>query len=337
MALPAAGGTVSGVVTSASRDSSQKGGFTVNDKNRINPELRSIAHKIPYSKWMIPFANLYQSIAYRLTAVPKEVTGKTIFIEGYQGLKLKTDIFTPSEAEGTLPCLIYAHGGAFSYKASVYHKKLACIYAARANCQVFFPDYHLLPQYPYPAAYEDVLALYRWILRNAEALRVDPERIGAAGDSAGAALAALLCSRWEQEGLPMPCLQMLVYPVTDSAMQTASMKRFSDTPLWNAENNRRMWQYYSGNWKGEDQYGPSPMHSSLPEKIPDAYIETAEYDCLHDEGILYGEKLREAGAAVEINETVGTVHGYDVALRSGIAMENVEKRVSFLLKGFDKK
>lgn len=118
-------------------------------------------------------------------------------------------------------------------------------------------------------------------------------------------------------------------------MQTNSMKKFSDTPLWNSKNNKRMWSYYCKNLKGEEIYSVSPMHNSLPQIIPDTYIETAEYDCLHDEGILYGKKLREAGANVEINETRGTIHGYDSALNTKIAIGNIEKRILFLKKALD--
>jgi len=76
------------------------------------------------------------------------------------------------------------------------------------------------------------------------------------------------------------------------------------------------------------------MHSALPRVIPDTYIETAEIDCLHDESILYREKLREAGANVEINGTRETIHGYDFAINSRIARRNIEKRISFLKQGF---
>lgn len=80
----------------------------------------------------------------------------------------KAEIFEPSNVKEKLPCLIYVHGGAFSYKASVYHKELACMYAMKVQCRVYFPDYHLTPRYPYPAAYEDVLALYKCIIENSE-------------------------------------------------------------------------------------------------------------------------------------------------------------------------
>lgn len=303
-------------------------------RKQIDPELRKIARRIPYNRAIIACSNIFQVISLRLTRIPEGITHRNIAVEGYNGLKYKTDIFEPSDAEERMPCLLYIHGGAFSYKASAYHKKLACIYAMKVRCRVYFPDYHLTPAFPYPAAYEDVLALYKYILEHAEEYGGDAERIGVAGDSAGASLAALLCSRYEQEGLRRPRMQMLVYPLTDVTMQTDSMKKFSDTPLWNAKNNRKMWSYYCRNLRADERYSASPMHDSLPRIIPDTYIETAEYDCLHDEGILYGERLRAAGANVEINETRGTIHGYDSALKTKVAVDNIKKRILFLRRGF---
>ncbi len=279
-------------------------------KKLIDSELRMIARKVPYNKAVIKCANIFQTISFALTKILMGVAGRKITIAGHKGLKFKVEIFEPTGADEKLPCLIYIHGGAFSYKAAVYHKKLACIYAMEANCRVYFPDYHLTPKYPYPAAYEDVLALYRWIMENADEFGIDAEKIGVAGDSAGASIAA------------------------HADCKTDSMKKFYDTPLWNARNNRRMWSYYCRDLKADDAYGASPMHSRLPQNIPDTYIETAEYDCLHDEGILYGKRLSRSGAKVEINETIGTIHGYDSAINTKIAMRNIEKRILFLRKGF---
>lgn len=267
----------------------------MNYKKQIHPELKQIARNIPYNKAIIMCANIFQGISFHLTRIPGEVTNRNIVIEGYKGLKFKVELFEPSNVEEKLPCLIYMHGGAFSYRASAYHKKLACIYAVKARCRVYFPDYHLAPKYPYPAAYEDALALYRCIMENSKEFKIDDNKIGVAGDSAGASIAALICNNYEQEALNRPCIQMLVYPLTDVTMQTDSMKKFSDTPLWNSKNNKRMWSYYCKNLKAEDAYGASPMHSKLPRVIPDTYIETAEYDCLHDEGILYGENCGKQG------------------------------------------
>lgn len=303
-------------------------------KDKIDPELKRIARNIPYNRCIIKCANLFQVISCHCTLIPREIAYRSIEIKGYKGLTYKVGIFEPLRESGKLPCLIYAHGGAFSYKASAYHKKLAYMYAAGASCKVFFPDYHLTPKYPYPAAYEDVLALYKHLMEHAEEFGINAEKIGAAGDSAGASIAALICNRYEREGLKRPYLQMLVYPLTDITMQTESMKRYTDTPLWNSRNNKRMWAYYCRGLETEASYAASPMHSDLPQIIPDTYIETAEYDCLHDEGIQYGEKLQEAGARVEINETRGTIHGYDSAIETKIAVSNIEKRVLFLKDRF---
>lgn len=304
-------------------------------KNQINSELKNAAKNIPFNKSIIKCANIFQDISFKLTRIPEDVKHSKITIKGYKGLNLKVEIFESANFKEKLPCLIYVYGGAFGYKAAAYHKKLACMYAMRVKCKVYFPDYHLTPKYPYPAAYEDVLALYKHVMEKSEEFGIDKDKIGVAGDSAGASIAALICNNYKQETLKRPCLQMLVYPVTDIDMQTDSMKKFTDTPLWNAKNNEKMWLYYCKNLNTEDKYKASPMHNHLPQIIPDTYIETAEIDCLHDEGIIYGKKLREAGVNVEINETKGTIHGYDVAINTQIATSNIEKRILFLKKGFN--
>ena len=304
-------------------------------KQLIDPELRQIAKKIPYNRAIIWCANIFQSVSFNLTAIPKGVGGRTIMIAGHNGLQLKVAIFEPSNAKGALPCLIYVHGGAFSYRAAAYHKKLVCMYALKAKCRVLFPDYHLTPKYPYPAAYGDVLALYRYIMKNADESKIDIERIGIGGDSAGGTIAAMICNNYERENLKRPCLQMLIYPLTNDDMATDSMIKYADAPIWNLKNHKRMWRYYLKDANNANAHEALPMHNALPQIIPETYIETAEYDCLHDEGILYGKRLRDAGANVEMNETRGTIHGYDSAINTKIAHYNIDKRILFLQREFN--
>ena len=305
-----------------------------NYKEQIDPELRDNIRNFPFNMALVKIGRAYQEAAYRKTEVPDGIVQKTIEITGTQGLSLPVDIFELEEKKDASPALIFASGGAFSYKPDVYHKKLACIYAAKASCKVLLAHYHLLPKYPYPAAYEDVLALYRYAFDHAEELGIDTEKIGLVGDSAGASIVALISNRYEDEGVQKPRFQMLIYPLTDSEMQTDSMKRFTDTPMWNARFSKKMWSYYCTDPEGEDKYKASPMHSDLPANIPDTYIETAQFDCLHDEGILYGEKLKEAGANVEINDTKGTYHGYDSNIDAHIVQEQIAKRTAFLINEY---
>ena len=305
----------------------------MNYKELIDPELRKSANSFPFNPAIVAVGNLYQDLEWGRTKAPEGMEETEIVTEGTQKLSVKTTVFSIADAQADAPALIYVHGGAFAYKAAAYQKKLAMIYAEEAGCRVFFPHYHLAPKYPYPGAYEDVMALYRYVTEHARELGVDPTRIGIAGDSAGASLAALVCNRWEEENVKMPCLQMLVYPVTDARMETESMKLFTDTPNWDSRANERMWDYYCGK-DGEKRDKASPMWCDLPSALPGTYIETTEFDCLHDEGQAYAEKLKQAGVDVEINETEGTFHGYDAAIDTQIVKQQIDRRISFLRSGY---
>ncbi len=78
----------------------------------------------------------------------------------------------------------------------------------------------------------------------------------------------------------------------------------------------------------------SPVEAESFEGLPPAYIETAEFDCLHDDGILYAEKLREAGAEVTLNETKGTMHGFDVVQNADTTKAALSARIEFMKKYF---
>ena len=302
-------------------------------KELIDPELRKSANSFPFNSGIVMVGNLYQDFEWGRTKGPEGMEEKEIVIEGTQNLQVKTTVFSMADEQADMPALVYVHGGAFAYKAAAYQKKLAMIYAKKAGCKVFFPHYHLAPKYQYPAAYEDVMSVYRYVAEHAQELGVDPSRIGIAGDSAGASIAALVCNRWEEENVPMPCLQMLVYPVTDARMETESMKLYTDTPNWDSRANERMWDYYCGK-DSEKRDKASPMWCDLPSALPGTYIETAEFDCLHDEGLAYAGKLKQAGVDVVINETEGTFHGYDAAIDTQIVKQQISKRLSFLRSGY---
>jgi acetyl esterase len=302
-------------------------------KELIDPELRKSANSFPFNSGIVMVGNLYQDFEWGRTKGPEGMEEKEIVIEGTQNLQVKTTVFSMAGEQADMPALVYVHGGAFAYKAAAYQKKLAMIYAKKAGCKVFFPHYHLAPKYQYPAAYEDVMSVYRYVAEHTQELGVDPSRIGIAGDSAGASIAALVCNRWEEENVPMPCLQMLVYPVTDARMETESMKLYTDTPNWDSRANERMWDYYCGK-DSEKRDKASPMWCDLPSALPGTYIETAEFDCLHDEGLAYAGKLKQAGVDVVINETEGTFHGYDAAIDTQIVKQQISKRLSFLRSGY---
>ena len=110
------------------------------------------------------------------------------------------------------------------------------------------------------------------------------------------------------------------------------MAEFTDTPLWDPVNNAEMWRLYLKNTGNGDSADASPMSAPLPDVIPDAYIELAEFDCLRDEGAAYAARLAAAGADVTLNRTRGTFHGYDIAQHARVTRENVARRVDFIKK-----
>ena len=142
-------------------------------KERIDPELRKRARTFPFIRCVVAAGNIYQELTWRRAKAPAEMDEDILVTKGFRGLPLKTSVFSPKNAGNYLPALIYVHGGAFVYKASVHQKKHALLYAKKAGCRVFLPHYHLAPKYPYPAAYEDVLSLCRYVAGHADALGID--------------------------------------------------------------------------------------------------------------------------------------------------------------------
>lgn len=293
-------------------------------KDNTGRELKFYRYALMRAPWLMKAAWGAQKALLLFTPVHR-CKHETAHVLRDDGSVLNIDVFEPRTRRTRgkrLPTLLYFHGGGFGFEAVPHHKKLMAVYAKRADCRVACPDYGLLPDAVYPAPRLDADKACEWLLNNYGDM---PYAVG--GDSAGGAIASYAFADAETK----PRLAMLLYPVTDCEMKTESMKKYTDTPMWNAVNNRCMWEtYLSGGFDSE----ASPMQMTLPEKLPDIYIETAQFDCLHDEGVNFARRLAEAGAAVEITQTLGTVHGYDIALWSPLVRACVKKRVAALKKAF---
>ena len=158
----------------------------------------------------------------------------------------------------------------------------------------------------------------------------------AGGDSAGGALAAAVCQMARDRGTDTPIFQLLVYPVTDRRMDNASCRNYTDTPMWNAKLSEKMWQGYVQNANAADIAYASPMEAECFEDLPAAYVETAEFDCLHDEGVAYAQAMQKAGIDVVLNETKGTMHGFDIVEKAPTTQAAVAARIGFMKEQFNK-
>lgn len=260
------------------------------------------------------------------------VTKETV--KSYDNAYISVFVIDPYGLEELSPCLVYYHGGGFFFEGTGYHYELAKQYAIECECRVVFVQYRLAPKAPHPTPVYDCYAAWRWTLKNAERFRIDKNKIAVGGDSAGGALAAAVCQIARDRNENMPVFQLLVYPVTDRRMQTESCKKYTDTPMWNTQLSVKMWQGYLQDKNAPNIAYASPMETATFEKLPHAYVETAEFDCLHDEGVAYAQALLNAGVAVELNETKGTMHGFDIVKKAPTTKTAVAQRIQYMQNAF---
>ena len=264
--------------------------------------------------------------------------------KSYDGAEVKLLVIRPRGAEnmsnfGELPSLVYFHGGGFFFEGADYHYRLAKAYAVRACCKVIFVQYRLAPKYIFPTAVEDCYAALMWTYENAPRLGIDPYRTAVGGDSVGGGLAAAVCQmlRDRKETRLKPLFQLLVYPVTDRRMQTESMRLYPDTPMWNSTLSKVMWDTYLGNQTktvGFTASYASPAEATDLSGLPDAYVETVEFDCLRDEGEQYADALERAGAKVERYRVNGAMHGFDISVKAETTKEAITRRIEFMTRQF---
>ena len=304
-------------------------------KYPLHPDLMKYAWlRVP------PIGPLLPAINGLLRLLPKGFRGKKrdraqwLSIPRDDGKACKALLYTPEGCGQTAPCMVYFHGGGFIMAAAPQHYRMVRFYAENTPCKVLVVDYRLAPKHPFPAGVEDGYRCYRWLVEHKEALGVAPGKVALCGDSAGGNLAAAVALMARDRGLPRPCLQMLIYPVTDRRMETPSMARYVDTPLWDARLNRLMWERYLSGGHGPHVEYASPMEAASLRELPDAYVEVAQFDCLRDEGIAYAKALEEGGSQVELWEVLGGAHGFELAAKSPLVHSCMLRRTAALQRAF---
>ena len=256
------------------------------------------------------------------------VTQHHIPTEG--GTDIRLLLYAPKQCAGQTPCLLFLHGGGFVFNAAPHHFALARKFTRELQVKTVFVDYRLAPKYKFPTAPNDCMSAYRWVLSHAGELGIDTGKSLVCGDSAGGNLATVLCLMARDTGLPMPKAQMLLYPFTDRRMNTESCRLYTDTPMCSTEDMRKYLKMYVKDLDTAQIPYLSPMEAPSLSALPPAYVEVAQYDCLHDEGAEYAKELEQCGVPVELHEIEGAMHGYDIAQDSGWMNGIMEMRLRFL-------
>ena len=212
---------------------------------------------------------------------------------------------------GLLPTLIYYHGGGFVIGNIETHDSTCRRLANKSRCQVISIDYRLAPEHPFPAPIDDGVAAFRHIRDNAESFGVDETRIAVGGDSAGGAMAAVVCQICRDAKETGPAFQMLIYPATDSSRESASRKDFAEGYFLSGALMAWFWEAYVPDEDTDlSDLRLSPLLAKDFSGLPPAFVLTAGYDPLRDEGRAYADKLIDAGIKTTYVNYPGTIHGF---------------------------
>ncbi|MFT4066520.1 alpha/beta hydrolase [Paraburkholderia sp.] len=229
--------------------------------------------------------------------------------------------------------IVYLHGGGWITGSIASSEALARHLATRCSCAALLLDYRLAPEHPFPAAFEDVQDALRWAGVHRARLCGSAGPLVIAGDSAGANLATAAAA--ELGRLLDIALQVLFYPVTDTDVDNGSYREFADGPRLGRNDMLWFLKHYAPPEMWADPR-IAPLRNPRLDQSPPAWIATAEYDVLRDEGEAYARELAAAGVPVELVRFDGMVHGFarmvnfvDTAHRAiDAAAEAIRRRIA---------
>ena len=218
-------------------------------------------------------------------------------------------VYTP-HGTGALPLLVYFHGGGWVIGNLDTHDGVCRELAHGAECVVMSVDYRLAPEHKFPAAAEDCYAAVAWAGAHAGEIGADPTRIAVGGDSAGGNLTCVAALMARDKGGPRLCFQLPIYPATSHALDMPSYRENATGYLLETEAMVWFWGHYLPTHADGEHVYASPLRAKDLRGLPPAFVITAEFDPLRDEGEAYAKRLQEAGVPTRLRRFDGMIHGF---------------------------
>lgn len=248
---------------------------------------------------------------------------------------LAARLYVPHGYRAPGALLVFFHGGGWVVGDLDTHDGTCRFLARHSGCAVVSVDYRRPPEHPFPAPVDDALAAFRDVVARAGELGADPQRIAVGGDSAGAHLAAVTALQAAAGDGPAPAFQLLLYPVVDNTGgHWRSRDLFAEGYVLEAAD----MDWATANLLGEDGDGEDPRASPIKAEdlagLAPAYIATAGFDPLRDEGEAYAKRLQQAGVSTTLTRYDGLIHGFiSMGLVAPRAQLAIDEAVAALRKG----
>jgi acetyl esterase len=276
---------------------------------RLDPEIAEALERMPETPLDIDGARAAHLEGAEMMSGPGEPVARAqdVEIPGPAGY-VPGRLYVPDAGAARPPLVVYLHGGGWVVGSVDSYDPVARALANAAGAAVLSVEYRLAPEDPYPSAVDDAWAALRWAADHAEEQGCDAHRLVVAGDSAGGTLAAVLARRARDHGHPAVAVQLLIYPPLDPGRTSRSYRELGQEFGLTEEAMAWYWESYLGS---ADSTAPdvSPAEGDVA-GLPPAIVVVAQYDPLHDEGLAYAERLREAGVPVEVFDVPGAIHGF---------------------------
>ena len=246
-------------------------------------------------------------------------------------VKLPIRIYYPAKKTILKPAIILFHGGGFMAGTLDAYDRMSRRLCADNNMIIVSVDYRLAPEYKFPIGLYDCYGATKWLYENGKILGIDTEKIIVLGDSAGGNLAAAVCLMARDLGGIKIAAQVLLYPVTDATLSSKSIDELGERFLMSRADMEWATQQYIA--KADDRKNPyySVSLAENLENLPSAFIVTAEFDPLKDEGKAYAMRLKAAGNEVKFIEAKGLIHGFATMARLAKGSFGVFEEIKFFI------
>ena len=215
-----------------------------------------------------------------------------------------------SQAQQILPALVYYHGGGWTIGDLDSHDTLCRELANGSGCAVVAVEYRMGPEHRFPAAVDDAVAALRWVHASAHLLGLDASRLAVGGDSAGGNLAAVVAIEARDTGTPPIAFQLLIYPATDMRRGAPSHESNGHGYLLTKDTITYFHDHYIDDPRHDLDWRASPLLHPDLSRLPPAFVLTAGYDPLRDEGLQYAQALTEAGGKASLVCFERQIHGF---------------------------